>query len=83
MPSNAVVPDAMNDSCLRLASLTDTSKQEVWHYLATRRKDLAAKLQEAADNPVIKVLLEQHDATLVIDAEILPRQLRASLTFAH
>lgn len=83
MPSNAAIPNSMNDGSLRLASLTDTSKHEVWRYLSTRRKDLAAKLQEAADNPVIKILLEQHDATLVIDAEVLPRQLRASLSFAH
>lgn len=83
MPSKALAQTPMNDGCLRLASLTDTSKQDVWHYLTTRRKDLASKLLEAADNPIVKILLEQHDATLVISADILPRQLRASLSFTH
>lgn len=83
MPSKAIANTMPNDGCLRLASLTDASKQEVWRYLATKRKDLAEKLKEAAENPVIKILLDQHDATLVIDAEILPRHLRASLSFIH
>lgn len=71
------------DGCLRLGSLTDASKQAVWQYLATRRKDLAAKLLEAADNPVVKVLLEQYDASLVINAEVLPQRLRDSLSYIH
>ncbi len=83
MPSKAIAPTPMNDGCLRLASLTDTSKQEVWRYLTNRRKDVASKLLEAAENPVVKILLDQHDATLVINADILPRQLRASLSFIH
>lgn len=83
MPSKAIAPTPMNNSCLRLASLTDASKQEVWRYLTNRRKDVASKLLEAAENPVVKILLDQHDATLVISPDILPRQLRASLSFIH
>lgn len=82
MPSKTVATiETTGDGCVRLASLTDASKQEVWRYLATQREDLAIKLKEAAENPVVRILLEQHDATLVIEANILPRQLRASLAF--
>lgn len=68
---------------LVLANLTKESKQRVWSYLVEHNQKLAASLQKASEDDVVKTLLDQFDGSLTIDITSIPPNLRDCLKFIH
>lgn len=68
-------------STLRLGGLTNDSKQRVWQHLINHHHDLAVNIQKASEHEVVKLVLQEFDGSLIIDANIIPEDIRRSLRY--
>lgn len=66
-----------------LGALTEKTKQIVWGHLSIHEPKTAEALQKASSNEVIRTLLDEHDASLVIDSQLLPLNIKNQLCYAQ